>query len=256
MPGIHELKDDNREFFYEIYVMLSQHKHLVNGPPNIFVEDRDRVYLLSPTGDRKYRICGRYIKGLPKCFVCKNKAGAGTEHKGIGACRYHEVNNELVIKKRLDYLWTMLNKEKGMPENLSKLVDYAKRIDQRIVESFDPDIRIMYALLGWVLNKDINRGELNNTDIKLALNVFDRLTKAKFLRKKAESETKLDMTSVTKFVGDIFTILQKHSSQITAQQMMADILKEVVQPLRDKNMIVEDADFEILDLMPKELKNE
>lgn len=256
MPGIHELQDPNREFLYELYLALSHYKHLVSGPPNVFVEDKDRVYLLSPIGERKHRICGRHIKGLPKCFICKNKAGAGTEHKGIGPCKYHEVNNELVVKKRMDYLWTMLNRERGMPENLAQLVEYAKKIDQRIVESFDPDIRIMYALLGWVLNKKDDRGELNNTDIKLALNVFDRLTKAKFLRKKAESETKMDMTSVTRFVKEIFEILRKHASQVTAQQMMADILKNVVQPLRDSNKIIEDADFEIMDLIPKELKDE
>jgi hypothetical protein len=160
VPGIHELQEENRIFLYQLFSLLSQYKHLLAGPPKIEVEDKDHIYLLSDKGERRYRICGQPLRGLPKVFVCKQKAGHKTEHAGIGPCSVHETKNEIALKKRTDYLWSLLNKERGLPATLSELVEYAKKIDQRVLESVDPDIKIMYSLLGWVLNKPNERGKL------------------------------------------------------------------------------------------------
>jgi hypothetical protein len=86
------------------------------------------------------------------------------------------------------------------------------------------------------------------------MKILGSIVEAKKVKKVMESETKLDMESVTMFVEGIFKILVKHSPQIQAQQMMADILREVIRPMKEKNRIIEDVDFKMEDLIPKQLR--
>jgi hypothetical protein len=242
--------DEIKNFYFSVLNLLNRYAKLKKGPPKSeYVSDKE-IYLLTDTGGRKRKICGAKLKGLPKQFVCSNPAGAKTEHLGIGRCGYHErLGSGDVLQSRLNNLWSLLNTEKGMPSNLSEMIEHAKNIETKIMESVDPDIKILYSLLGFVLNKEnrMQGVELTLADISQAERIVEKIAKIKYMRNQMEKETKLDTQTITTFVKTVFFEIRKFVTDQTAHQILASIMQNAVKPYKDENMSIQDAEFEIVD---------
>jgi len=81
------------EFFHKRAQRAAEVRRIVGeGPPTVETVSPFEVYLLNENGDRVRRICGAKRRNLPKRFVCTRPPGGGTDHKGSGRCKLHEVS--------------------------------------------------------------------------------------------------------------------------------------------------------------------
>ena len=252
-----DLSPENKKSLIEFYSVLRSYKRIKKGISKTeFITD-DEIYLLTEENKRKRRICGRKVYGLPHpLFLCLNTAGSGTQHLGIGACQHHEFSGDkALVQKRLNNLWAMMNTEAGVPSNLADMIEHAKQIDRKFLEVIDPDIRILYALLGCIVGKGLNDEDtISPRNISQATKIIDKIVKAKYLRKQLEKETKLDVTTVSLFVREIFDIIKKFTPEMTAQQILTNVLEKVIKPYKEQNKIVTNAEYEIEDAVIKEFK--
>lgn len=243
------LSPENRQIVLDFKNFLSRYKRLKTGPKRIEIVSNNEIYLLDREGERRYKICGRRLSGMPDVFRCSMRAGVGTSHLGAGVCYHHEQGLDRTQPK-INKLWDMLNKEAGVPSTLAEVLEHAKQIDKNILDVVDPEIRILYGLLGYVAtkNKNVEGAALTQTDINTMIRITEKIARIKLLRRELEAETKLDMETITIFLKEIFKIISKYTSDTIKSQIMISILDNVIKPYKKQKKIVnmseiEDASF-------------
>ena len=108
------------------------------------------VYLLDDKNKRTKRICGTQRNDYPEGYVCLNPAGDGTDHPGYGQCTYHD---RQITNPNNTGLWENLNREAGLPANLMEYFQNAQIIEEQHLTSVDEDIKGMYALVSYVMQR-------------------------------------------------------------------------------------------------------
>lgn len=203
------------------------------------------VYLVDKKGRLKKRICGTQLSQLPEGYVCTNDPGLGTDHPGYAQCNVHD---RQITNSNNTGLWLKLNRDAGLPENLLGFLENAAQIEEKHMVSVDDDIRSLYAILLFVMQKrkdpsDGDKGYLTNSDIETILKIMDKILKAKELRIKLNKELHLDMSTVKSFVDQIFKIIVSSTAEPIGKRILTEILEHVIVPFKTKGRIV-GKDFE------------
>ncbi len=208
--------------------------------PNVDKVTPFEVYLLDDKNKRTKRICGTQRNDMPEGYVCLKPAGDGTDHPGYGQCTYHD---RQITNPNNTGLWENLNREAGLPANLMEYFQNAEIIEEKHLTSVDEDIKGMYALVTYVMQRrrdteNPEEGFLTNQDIDLVMKITDKIIKAKELRPKLKKEVSLDTTTVKAFVDQIFKIIMQNAAKNVGKRILTEIMDEVIVPFKTQGRIV------------------
>jgi len=203
------------------------------------------VYLLDKQGEPSKRICGVQRNNRPKGHLCHKDAGAGTNHPGVGPCSSHD---RQITNPRNTSLWHKLNRQHNVPSTLMEFIENASDIEDRVLASVDDDIKFLYALKAYFLekkgrSKDGQEMELSSDNIELALKITDTIIKAKDKRIKIKKEVVLDATTVRAFIDQIFRVIVANTNQAHSRRILTEILDNVIMPFKQSGRISGDFDF-------------
>jgi len=198
------------------------------------------VYLLGDNNQRTRRICGTQRNSMPEGYVCLKPAGDGTDHPGYGQCTYHD---RQITNPNNTGLWQNLNRQAGLPANLMEYFENAQIIEEKHLTSVDEDIKGMYALQSYVMQRrrdleNPEEGYLTNQDIELVMKITDKIIKAKELRPKLKKEVSLDTTTVKAFVDQIFKIIMQNAAKNVGKRILTEIMDDVIVPFKTQGRIV------------------
>jgi len=203
------------------------------------------VYLLDEGGNPSKRICGVQRNNRPKGHLCHMDAGAGTNHPGVGPCSSHD---RQLANPNNTSLWHKLNREHNLPSTLMEFLENAQDIEDRILASIDDDIKFLYALKAYFLEKrgrnaDGKEIDLSSDNIELALKITDTIIKAKEKRVKIKKEIVLDATTVRAFIDQIFRVIVANTNQAHSRRILTEILDGVILPFKQSGRISGDIGF-------------
>ena len=119
----------------------------------------------------------------------------------------------------------------------------AQIIEEKHLTSVDEDIKGMYALVSYVMQRrrdleNPEEGYLTNQDIELVMKITDKIIKAKELRPKLKKEVSLDTTTVKAFVDQIFKIIMQNAAKNVGKRILTEIMDEVIVPFKTQGRIV------------------
>lgn len=203
------------------------------------------VYLIDKEGQPSKRICGVQRNNRPKGHLCHMDAGAGTSHPGVGPCSSHD---RQITNPNNTSLWHRLNREHNLPSTLMEFLDNARDIEDRVLASIDDDIKFLYALQAYFLEKkgqnaDGKEVDLSSDNIELALKITDSIIKAKEKRVKIKKEIVLDATTVRAFIDQIFRIIMANTNKAHSRRILTEILDGVIMPFKQSGRISGDLGF-------------
>jgi hypothetical protein len=198
------------------------------------------VYLVGENNQRTRRICGTQRNSMPEGYVCLKLSGDGTDHPGYGQCTYHD---RQITNPNNTGLWQDLNRQAGLPANLMEYFENAQIIEEKHLTSVDEDIKGMYALVSYVMQRrrdleNPEEGYLTNQDIELVMKITDKIVKAKELRPKLKKEVSLDTTTVKAFVDQIFKIIMQNAAKNVGKRILTEIMDDVIVPFKTQGRIV------------------
>lgn len=203
------------------------------------------VYLLDKEGEPSKRICGVQRNNRPKGHLCHMDAGAGTNHSGVGPCSSHD---RQLTNPNNTSLWHKLNRQHNLPSTLMELLENTHDIEDKVLASIDDDIKFLYALKAYFLEKKGHNSEgkevdLSSDNIELLLKITDTIIKAKEKRVKIKKEIVLDATTVRAFIDQIFRIIVANTNQAHSRRILTEILDGVITPFKQSGRISGDLGF-------------
>jgi hypothetical protein len=198
------------------------------GQSSILYDPNQSTYWIVSIDNIKIRpICGHRKSDGTVCFL---SAGMGTEHSGFGFCSKHSSSPLMNIS---------LSEQQNYPTRLKGLLERSVEIERSVIDSLEPEIRILSALLNYVLTfpEESDREELTIEEIETAQGLVKELVKAKALRQKLMREIQLDYKNVKVFIDQIFSIIMNSVDGPQARNIIQDIYNKVIVPYRNSSKL-------------------
>lgn len=218
----------------EITQQFDALKKLKNLGENSILEDREQstFWIVSKEGERIRAICGhRNNKG-----ICFRPAGWGTDHVGFSKCKDH---------MRGSLYNSLLSAQHNYPTRLVELLEFTNDLEDRSLNSLDPEIKMLTALYQFVLTRPRDSEDMDVEEIDTIREIIKDLVKTKALRNKIQREMRLDASSVKEFVHQIFSVISYAVNPAVAKKIMEDINNKVLVPFMSKDRIIgKDMNFE------------
>lgn len=208
------------------------------------------VYMLDENGDRGKRVCGAKIKDGGRCKI---KAGAGTDHTGIGRCVKHDGEDSNSSN------WLEMVEDISDGSALGKALERSKK-GEVAINDVTEELLMQRGLLMWYIDHVMDReGETEFTpkDIKIIKRLNKDLIKTKESAAKIKGSLKLDAVTVKKFVDQLMTFLVGElESKLKRNEVMAimeKMMEEVFIPMASRGMI--NGDLGALTQLPDGMKS-
>ena len=226
----------------------SIHK-LKKPPPNVNRVSVDEVWLLNDKNEQLYRICGYQNRRLPKGYVCMMRAGAGTNHKGYGRCRWHHGNPH---QQRNTLLRWLQEKEIG---TIVQSLEQAEQLSEEEISSVDGEVRVQSALVTETFRLVENKlrdplEKISLADIRSLEISVEKLTELKERKARMRALDKVTAKDIKEYIAFIVGWFFGHARSFGEveyyRRMLVDFDKEIRSRVGDevlgKNAEVVDAE--------------
>jgi len=184
---------------------------------------RDKVFFELVEGNRR-DICGfEYSDGS----FCREYAGTGTNHVGIGRCyKHHTLQEETRLLQ-------LLNEQRGEGATFGDLIQKVEHIREVDLSKVDNEIKMLYALELNILQEiDDNGGMISRALERRLLAIVKELRETKLIRGRLEQLQKIDSAYVA-YIFEKIAIIVRNLAPEKADQIISTLLNTFRAPYQD-----------------------